>query len=111
MKIYLAYEQGQAMALLQKAFIGLAALVAVAAWLYNALDISLKYEVLGIGRSQKTTKSIHGENFQIIPDTFHCEDIHYHRPSGLIFGAAEADTETRWRWFPPYDSIHYTSNE
>ncbi|KAL2015725.1 hypothetical protein VTK56DRAFT_4896 [Thermocarpiscus australiensis] len=36
-----------------------------------------------------------------IPDTVHCEDLHYHAPSGLLFTACEDNAETRFKWFPP----------
>ncbi|RCI12336.1 hypothetical protein L249_1108 [Ophiocordyceps polyrhachis-furcata BCC 54312] len=36
-----------------------------------------------------------------IPNTLHCEDLHYHEPSGQIFTACEDDEKTRYSWFPP----------
>ncbi|KAK3297160.1 uncharacterized protein B0H64DRAFT_119439 [Chaetomium fimeti] len=36
-----------------------------------------------------------------IPDTVHCEDLHYHAPSGTLFTACEDDPEARFKWFPP----------
>jgi hypothetical protein len=36
-----------------------------------------------------------------IPDTVHCEDVHYHAPSGTLFTACEDNAETRFKWFPP----------
>ena len=36
-----------------------------------------------------------------IPDTVHCEDLHYHAPSGTLFTACEDNPETRFKWFPP----------
>ncbi|KAL2131364.1 hypothetical protein VTI74DRAFT_5175 [Chaetomium olivicolor] len=37
----------------------------------------------------------------VIPDTVHCEDLHYHAPSGTLFTACEDNFETRFKWFPP----------
>ncbi|GAB1314790.1 hypothetical protein MFIFM68171_05000 [Madurella fahalii] len=36
-----------------------------------------------------------------IPDTVHCEDLHYHVPSGILFTACEDNASTRFKWFPP----------
>ena len=90
-------------------------LAAVAAALFNYIGVSQRFETLGIGRglSQMIVKSgienIHGEDFYIIPDTMHCEDLHHHAPSGLLFGAAESNAEDRWKWFPPYVSSNRCS--
>ncbi|KAJ4302034.1 hypothetical protein N0V88_002167 [Collariella sp. IMI 366227] len=37
----------------------------------------------------------------VIPDTVHCEDLHYHASSGTLFTACEDNSETRFKWFPP----------
>ncbi|KAL1838485.1 hypothetical protein VTJ49DRAFT_2623 [Mycothermus thermophilus] len=37
----------------------------------------------------------------VIPDTVHCEDLHYYAPSGTIFTACEDEANVRFRWFPP----------
>lgn len=36
-----------------------------------------------------------------IPDTVHCEDLHYHAPSDTLFTACEDNADTRFKWFPP----------
>ncbi|KAK3995568.1 hypothetical protein QBC44DRAFT_19390 [Cladorrhinum sp. PSN332] len=36
-----------------------------------------------------------------IPDTTHCEDLHHHIPSGLLYTACEDDPTVRFKWFPP----------
>lgn len=41
------------------------------------------------------------EGVTAIPDTVHCEDLHYHAPSGMLFTACEDNPETRYKWFPP----------
>jgi hypothetical protein len=35
-----------------------------------------------------------------IPDTVHCEDLHYYAPSGTLFTACEDNADTRFKWFP-----------
>jgi len=86
------------MAFTQSLMIGLAVLASIIAILFPSL--SLRAEVLGITR--KTFENIHGEDFRIIPDTQNCEDLHLHTPSGLIFGASQANDRVRSNWFPPY---------
>lgn len=58
--------------------------------------------VLGITRLWGSIENIHGIDARIIPNTQFTEDLHYHEPSGLIFGASEPNEERRWKWFPPY---------
>jgi len=60
-----------------------------------------RVKTLGLFRYLSTVENIHGEDFQLIPNTFACEDLHHHLPSGLLFGVSEPDTESRWKWFPP----------
>ncbi|KJZ75167.1 hypothetical protein HIM_05361 [Hirsutella minnesotensis 3608] len=56
--------------------------------------------VLGVFRS--ANQSSHApEDLQTIPLTAHCEDIHYHKSSNLLFTACEDDPATRHAWFPP----------
>ena len=78
----------------------LAALVSLAAVLYN--PIALRVKVLGVSRGFGTIANIHGEELRVIPDTLYCEDLHHHLPSGLLFGASEDNADDRWKWFPPY---------
>lgn len=85
------------MATTQSLTITFAVLASLVAVLYGPL--SLRLEVLGITR--KTFDAIHGEGFRIIADTQHCEDLHLHTSSGLIFGASEATDAVRSQWFPP----------
>jgi len=37
----------------------------------------------------------------VIPDTINCEDLHYHKQSGILFTACEDNVDGRFRWFPP----------
>jgi len=40
-----------------------------------------------------------------VSDSIHCEDLHYHAPSGLLFTACEDNAETRFKWFPPLGNV------
>ncbi|KAL9081221.1 MAG: hypothetical protein Q9157_000196 [Trypethelium eluteriae] len=63
--------------------------------------LSLRYTVFGFGRGSGRTVNLHGHELKRIPDTLYVEDLHYHQASNLLFGASEADEETRKFWFPP----------
>lgn len=75
-------------------------LISFAALFYK--PVTLRVEVLGFTRPWDKIRNIHGEDFRIILDTLHCEDLHYHEPSGLLFGASEERAESRAKWFPPF---------
>ena len=60
-----------------------------------------RHRVLGFGRSSEKTVNVHGHELRTIPDTLYVADLHYHPESGLLFGASEAEAETRKHWFPP----------
>lgn len=77
-----------------------ALLISFAALLYK--PVALRLEVLGLTRPLGKLQNIHGHDFHLIPDTLYCEDLHYHKPSNLLFGASEEKPETRWKWFPPF---------
>ena len=77
-----------------------AVLLSFAALLYK--PVTLRVEVLGFTRPLDKLRNIHGEDFRIISDSLYCEDLHYHEPSGLLFGASEEKPESRFEWFPPY---------
>ncbi|KAK2033029.1 serum paraoxonase/arylesterase [Colletotrichum zoysiae] len=68
---------------------------------YTYLDTAKRVITLkGIGRGVVNTPVLHGGDFVLIEDTVHCEDIHHHVPSGLLFTACEDDKTTRSAWFP-----------
>ncbi|EFQ34882.1 serum paraoxonase/arylesterase [Colletotrichum graminicola] len=68
---------------------------------YTYLDTARRVATLtGIGREVFKTPVLHGGDFVLIDDTVHCEDIHHHVPSGLLFTACEDDETTRGAWFP-----------
>lgn len=56
--------------------------------------------VLGILRRYPDGANVKAE-VVAIPDTVHCEDLHYHASSGTLFTACEDNAETRRKWFPP----------
>lgn len=87
------------MAVIQSVSIILAILASLSAVLFR--PIALRVDVLGVSRPLDKIENIHGEDFQVIPDTLYTEDLHYHVPSGLLFGASEEKAETRYQWFPP----------
>lgn len=64
--------------------------------------LTRRIEVLGIARLFRPIQNIHGEDLQILSDTVCTEDLHFHAPSGQLFGASEADDKTRKTWFPPF---------
>lgn len=56
--------------------------------------------VLGLWRQPAKTIVTDPHDFHLIPDTVHCEDLHYHEPSNLLFTACEGTEHTRQAWFP-----------
>jgi hypothetical protein len=76
-------------------------IVAMAA-LFSPLTLRIK--VLGVSRLFGHIKNIHGQDLEVIPQTLFTEDLHYHAPSGQLFGASESYEKTRNTWFPPYAS-------
>ncbi|KAK4119180.1 hypothetical protein N657DRAFT_582243 [Parathielavia appendiculata] len=81
----------------------LSVLGAVLAYLLYAVGPSLhrRLTVLGALRRYPGAATTNGAEVIAIPDTVHCEDIHYHAPSGSLFTACEDNAETRFKWFPP----------
>lgn len=67
--------------------------------------LSHRYELFGFGRALHPASNIHGSDLRKLPKTPHTEDLHYHAPSGLLFGASESDTACRWSWFPPNEAL------
>ncbi|TDZ38223.1 Serum paraoxonase/arylesterase 2 [Colletotrichum spinosum] len=57
--------------------------------------------LFGLNRPAINTTVAHGGDLVFIGDTTHCEDIHHHIASGLLFTACEDDPKTREAWFPP----------
>lgn len=67
---------------------------------YNA-DLPRTFKVFGVTRWPENTAIARSSDFAVVADTPHCEDIHYHAASGLLFTACEGNEETRFSWFPP----------
>jgi hypothetical protein len=65
--------------------------------------------VMGAFRQPGSTELGPGE-FVVINGTTHCEDLHYHEPTGLIFTACEGFRGARLKWFPPIDHFFEPSN-
>ncbi|KAK5094620.1 hypothetical protein LTS08_008476 [Lithohypha guttulata] len=64
--------------------------------------IAHRATVLGLTRSPTKIDNIHGIGTPIrIPDTIHCEDVHYHRASNRLYTACEGPASSRTLWFPP----------
>ncbi|KAF6824805.1 serum paraoxonase arylesterase family protein [Colletotrichum plurivorum] len=61
--------------------------------------------VIGWSRTINNTQVAAGD-ITFIGDTVHCEDIHHHVPSGLLFTACEDDPEARKHWFPPLGTMN-----
>lgn len=79
---------------------GIALFATVAAFLFN--PIVLRLRVLGVLRQWNGINNVYGAGLTAIPDLFGVEDLHYHEPTGVIFGLTEENIESRDRWFPPY---------
>ncbi|GAB0138282.1 hypothetical protein EsDP_00006519 [Epichloe bromicola] len=75
-------------------------LVAVVAALIYTAELPRTSVVLGFWRTNANTIMTDPSDFQTIPDTVQCEDVHYHEPSNLLFTACEGSQDTRQAWFP-----------
>jgi hypothetical protein len=80
--------------------VGLLSILLAGPTIYNA-DLPRTFRVMGVFRQPTNTAIADTSNFVVIADTPHCEDLHYHEPSNLLFTACERDEETRFSWFPP----------
>jgi len=83
-------------------FIGtLGLLTLLGAFLYE--PVSHRLTVFGLFRPKFRVENIHGVADLIkIPNTVHCEDLHYHRASNKLYTACEGSVESRLKWFPPF---------
>ncbi|PNY23698.1 Serum paraoxonase/arylesterase 1 [Tolypocladium capitatum] len=57
--------------------------------------------VLGLFRNPANTALTSAGGFAVVEGTTHCEDLHFHEPSKLLFTACEDTETTRHFWFPP----------
>jgi hypothetical protein len=80
--------------------VGLLGILLAGPTIYNA-DLPRTVRVMGLFRQPSKTAITQASDFVVIADTPHCEDLHYHEPSGLLFTACQGDRESRYSWFPP----------
>lgn len=72
------------------------------AWFIYVTDFFRWFNVVGfLNQAPQSHLHLGPSDFVYIADTTHCEDLHYHEPSGLIFTACEDAKDTRYAWFPP----------
>ena len=79
--------------------LAVALFASIAAFLYNPLIARLR--IGGAFRYWKGFENLHGEGMTAIPGLFGVEDLHFHEPSGIVFGLTEDNAESRGKWFPP----------
>lgn len=80
--------------------VGLLSILLAGPTIYNA-DLPRTIKVMGVFRHPTKTAITEASDFVVIADTPHCEDLHYHAPSNLLFTACEGNEEARFSWFPP----------
>ena len=85
-------------------------LITAALSLYGTTMLQ-QLRVLGILGRAPGNSNVHGCDGQLrsIPGTRHCEDMHYHPRSGLLFAACEGPQSPRFRWNPP--AAHFDEPE
>lgn len=84
--------------------------VIAAGWALFYRPIDHRLTVLGHHRAKDSFHAIHGSStLRAIPNTIHCEDLHHHRESNLLFTACQADTKARVAWFPPLE--HFSDHK
>lgn len=71
----------------------------IAALIYTA-ELPRVPIVLGFWRQNAKTVVADPQDFHFLSDTVHCEDLHYHESSNLLFTACEGTEHTRQAWFP-----------
>lgn len=79
--------------------LGVALFASIAVFIYN--PILNRLQIFGITRYWTRIENLHAEGLTVIPDLFSVEDLHYHEPTGIVFGLTEENAETRKQWFPP----------
>lgn len=73
-------------------------LAILGSWLYPKLHRSTV--ALGVFRKPANT-TIALSDLHVVKGTTHCEDVHYHSASNLLFTACEDNAAVRHSWFPP----------
>jgi hypothetical protein len=82
------------------ALVGLLSILLAGTAIHNS-DLPRTFKVMGMFRQRVNTAITQSADLIIIANTPHCEDLHYHGPSNLLFTACEANEDTRFSWFPP----------
>lgn len=77
-------------------------------YVYNSY-VQRALVVMGAFRQAGSTELAPGD-FVVIDGTTHCEDLHYHESTGLIFTACEGFQGARLKWFPPIDHFFEPSH-
>lgn len=74
------------------------------AWFVYVTDFVRWFTVIGF-LNQAPQSHMRAGQVVYIADTTHCEDLHYHEPSGLLFTACEDAKDSRFAWFPPLSIV------
>lgn len=89
-------------------FVAASIVAGLAVNLYS--PVTHKVRILGL-RDNTVYPNIHGERLVKIPNTLHCEDLHHHLSSNLLFTACEDESvgpSGRNHWFPPLEHLNWT---
>ncbi|KAK8130340.1 hypothetical protein PG999_002720 [Apiospora kogelbergensis] len=70
------------------------------AYLYGT-QVYRQLTIFGVFRTPTNTHISADDTVVVIEGTKHCEDLHWHDPSQLLFTACEGSQTTRWAWWPP----------
>ncbi|KAK6825312.1 hypothetical protein PG987_012806 [Apiospora arundinis] len=70
------------------------------AYLYGT-QVYRQLTIVGVFRTPANTHVSADDTVVVIEGTKHCEDLHWHDPSQLLFTACEGPQTTRWSWWPP----------
>lgn len=74
----------------------------IAFWGYYLSDYTYRpLVVMGLFRGDIPPAIVAKDDLVVIPNTRHCEDLHQHAESGLIYTACEGENSPRYSWFPP----------
>jgi hypothetical protein len=81
--------------------IALSIFTTLVAYVFYAFGPSTHRSLTVLGALRGNLESTNVEELVVIPDTTHCEDVHFYAPSQTLFTACEDNAETRFSWFPP----------
>ena len=82
-------------------------LLALSAYLVASIygPVNKFVTVVGLFRTPSNTYIEQADDFITFPDTVHCEDLHHHLASNLLFTACEDSPLSRFEWFPPLSTF------